>query len=271
MNAKAIDTRGRPDWLPPVAGWLTAVVGVVNVASALTPGLGDRVRLLHRIGASGEVPIAHALALPAGLLLLLLAAYLGRRRRRAQQIAVITLLVAGFLNVVKGLDVEEALVSWALAALLLWGRAAFYVMQDEPARVAALRRVPAVVAGAAGASLLAVFAGSGSTAPAFTIGRGLREAGWLMLLTSGPLRFGEHFEWVPTAVGIISLGTLLAVAWLVFRPLAASRAADQSGLGRALELVRRHGDDTLSFFKLRADKHRLFSADHRAFVGYAME
>ena len=263
--------RRRADWLPRVAAWLTAVVGVVNAASALTPGLGDRVHLLHRIGTAGVVPIAHALALPAGLLLLVLAVYLGRRRRRALQIAVITLLAAGFLNVVKGLDVEEALVNWALAALLLWGRDAFYVTQDEPARVAALRLVPAVIAGGAGASLLAVVAGSGSTTPHFTIARGLRETGWLMLLTSGPLHFGEHFGWVPTAVAIISVGMLLAVAWLIFRPLVKPLRADQSGLGTALELVRRHGDDTLSFFKLRADKHRLFSADHRAFVGYAME
>ncbi|MFL5885733.1 MAG: hypothetical protein ACJ77M_11740, partial [Thermoleophilaceae bacterium] len=112
-------TRGRADWLPRVAAWLTAVVGAVNVSSALTPGLGSRVRLLHKLGTAGVVPVAHALALPAGLLLLVLAVHLGRRRRRAQQIAVATLLVAGVLNVVKGLDVEEALVSWALACLLV--------------------------------------------------------------------------------------------------------------------------------------------------------
>ena len=35
--------------------------------------------------------------------------------------------------------------------------------------------------------------------------------------------------------------------------------------------MRAHGSDTLSFFKLRADKHYFFSADRRAFVGYRIE
>jgi lysyl-tRNA synthetase class 2 len=39
----------------------------------------------------------------------------------------------------------------------------------------------------------------------------------------------------------------------------------------AAELVRAHGSDTLSFFKLRGDKHYFFSEDRRAFVGYRIE
>ena len=39
----------------------------------------------------------------------------------------------------------------------------------------------------------------------------------------------------------------------------------------AAELVRAHGTDTLSFFKLRADKQYFFSADRSAFVGYRIE
>src|SRR3954454_7735404 len=37
-----------------------------------------------------------------------------------------------------------------------------------------------------------------------------------------------------------------------------------------LELVRAHGADTLSFFKLRDDIEHLFSADHRAMLGYGV-
>ena len=36
----------------------------------------------------------------------------------------------------------------------------------------------------------------------------------------------------------------------------------------AMHLVRSHGHDTLAFFKLRPDKHYLFSHDGRAFLGY---
>jgi lysyl-tRNA synthetase class 2 len=39
----------------------------------------------------------------------------------------------------------------------------------------------------------------------------------------------------------------------------------------AVDLVRRHGSDTLAYFKLRRDKHYLFSPDRSAFVGYRIE
>ena len=39
----------------------------------------------------------------------------------------------------------------------------------------------------------------------------------------------------------------------------------------ARDLVRRHGTDTLAYFKLRRDEHYLFSADGRAFLGYRVE
>src|SRR5689334_23230252 len=121
-------------WLPPLAGWLTALAGLLNVASALTPNFAERARVLLHVEDADFVPLAHALALSAGVSLLVLAVYLGRRRRRAMQLAVVVLAVAGVLNLVKGLDVEEAVIGWALAGFLFWGRGAFCVRHDLPLR-----------------------------------------------------------------------------------------------------------------------------------------
>jgi lysylphosphatidylglycerol synthetase-like protein (DUF2156 family) len=71
---------------------------------------------------------------------------------------------------------------------------------------------------------------------------------------------------------IVEAGTLLAIAYVIFRPLAAPRSLPDPGArATAAELVRRHGSDTLSFFKLRGDKQYFFSADRQAFVGYRVE
>jgi lysyl-tRNA synthetase class 2 len=71
---------------------------------------------------------------------------------------------------------------------------------------------------------------------------------------------------------VVEAGTLLAIAYVIFRPLAAPRALPgPDARAAAAELVRRHGRDTLSFFKLRADKQYFFSADRSAFVGYRIE
>ena len=260
----------RANWLPPLAGWLTAIAGLLNVASALTPNLAARARLLLHIEDAEFVPIAHALALSAGVALLVLAVYLGRRRRRALQLAVAILLVAGALNLIKGLDVEEAALNWALAAFLLWGRAAFYV-RHEMRLGESLRAAPFLVALAFAGGLAAVFAASGSITPRFGLATAADEVYRLLLLTSGPLHFHGHFRWVPSAVGILSVATLSTIAWSLFRPLAAPLRRTEAARRAAVDLVRRHGHDTLGFFKLRGDKQYLFTDDGTAFVGYRVE
>src|SRR5204862_1480866 len=94
-----------------------------------TPDLGSRARLL-RSTFPDEIPrLAHAFALPAGVALMVIGFYLARRRRRAWLVAVAALAVAGALNLLKGLDVEEASACWVLAALLAWRGQAFWVRQ----------------------------------------------------------------------------------------------------------------------------------------------
>lgn len=260
----------RANWLPPLAGCLTALVGLLNAASALTPNLAWRARLLLHLEDAEFVPLAHALALSAGVALLVLALYLGRRRRRALRLTVAILLAAGVLNLVKGLDIEEAALNWALAAFLIWGRDAFYVRHEL--RIAeVLRAVPFLAGLAFTAALVAIFAASGSITPSFGFGTAVDEALRLLLLTGGPLHFHGHFHWVPTAVGILSVATLATIAWSLFRPLSAPLRRPESARRAAVELVRSHGDDTLSFFKLRDDKQYLFSPDGRAFAGYRVE
>jgi lysyl-tRNA synthetase class 2 len=62
------------------------------------------------------------------------------------------------------------------------------------------------------------------------------------------------------------------MAYVIFRPLATPRALPgPAGRAAAAEIVRSHGSDTLSFFKLRGDKHYFFSQDRAAFVGYRIE
>jgi lysyl-tRNA synthetase class 2 len=82
----------------------------------------------------------------------------------------------------------------------------------------------------------------------------------------------RHFAWIPLSVHLIEVATLLAIAYVIFRPLASPRALpSQAARHLAGALVRAHGSDTLSFFKLRTDQHYLFSEDGRAFVSYRIE
>jgi lysyl-tRNA synthetase class 2 len=78
--------------------------------------------------------------------------------------------------------------------------------------------------------------------------------------------------WIELAIHLVEVGTLLSIAYVIFRPLAAPRTLpDAAARALAAKVVRSHGTDSLSFFNLRADKHYFFSHDARAFVGYTIE
>ncbi len=260
--------RGHIDWLPPVAGIAVALVGLLSVASTLDPYRRWHAHVMEPVRA---IPVLHAFALPGGVALLLTAASLGRRRRRAWQATVGLLLVLGVLDVLKGFDVLEALVKWGLAGLLWSARDAFRVRHDPVTLRSAVWRVPALVVFAVALTALAVWAAP--TRPARpSVDLVLREASDLLLWQPGPLGIEGGFDWLPLAIGLVSLGVLFASAYLIFRPLAAPRRLpDAEARGIAEQLVRRHGSDTLAFFKLRQDQPYLFSPDRRAFVAYRIE
>jgi lysyl-tRNA synthetase class 2 len=247
-------------------------MGLVNVDSALTPGLHSRMRLLLEL-VPGEVPVAaHALALSAGVALIILGVYLMRRRRRAWALAVAVLVVSGALNLLKGLDVEEALACWALAGLLVWGRGAFTVVHEDRGWRVPLLRSAAVLGGVFVASIATLLAVSHWGTPGLNPARTLSELAAALTLAPGPVHYRDHFEWVPGALVVLWTGGLATVAWQLFRPLAGPRGLPPGELRPlAQELVASHGTDTLSFFKLRTDKHHFFDHTHQAFVGYRIE
>lgn len=122
--------------VPIVAAIATALVAVVNLASAVLPAVPARVRTLLSLAPAAEVRIAHVLAVPVGLALLGVAHQLAQRRRWAAKVALGLLVLAGTLDVLKGLDIEEAALSWALATLLWVTRDAFWVVHGRGARAA---------------------------------------------------------------------------------------------------------------------------------------
>jgi len=252
-------------WLPPTAAALAAVVGGLNLASTLTPELPARVGLLLQWAPAAAVTAAHALALPAGLALLVLAVHLRRGKRRAAEAAIVLLLALAGLELVKGLDVEEALVNVALAGLLLRGRSAFRV-EPRPLRP----REGVVRALGLGAAVLAlgVLLGSPGLEPLGV----MREAVGLLTLTGGPTRFAEHFGWLPLGLGALGAGSFVAAAWSALRPLAPPAHPPAPSVREAARtLVRGHGHGTLSMFALRTDVHHLVAPCGRAFLSYRVE
>jgi lysyl-tRNA synthetase class 2 len=255
--------------LPRLAAFLAVLAGLVNLASAVTPNIAWRNDLLLQVAPLAALRVSHAAAVPASLLLLVTAPYLWRRRQSALRLAVVLLVGLGLLDMLKGLDIEEAAGSFAVAGILWLGRSAFCVRPDPVSLRAALRRVPLL---AASSFLLFVFAVWLAAPESASVAAVVRETFDSLLFQPGPLAFRDELDLLDEAVGAAGLLTLAWCAYLLFRPLAVPRAYPTAEARHvARELVRRHGVDTLAYFKLRRDQHYLFSADRRAFLGYRVE
>ena len=259
----------RAEPLPLIVAVVAAAFAVINLLSALTPNIRWRGHLLLKIEAVEELHVFHALAIPASIALFVSAYYLYQRRLRALQLAVALLLALGVLNLFKGLDFEEAIGDFAAAAILWAGRGAFYVRHQPISLRAGALRAPLVLAAAwvISFALVVVAAPANSSAGALA-----RETWNLLLWQSGPIGFHDEFGRLDLAVGLIGVAALVIAAYLVFRPLAAPRDLPGPEVrAAAREIVRSHGSDTLAYFKLRRDKHYLFSRDRSAFLGYRVE
>jgi lysyl-tRNA synthetase class 2 len=255
-------------WLPRLAAAAAAIVGLVNIGSALTPNIRWRGHVLLEIEPVETMKLFHALALPAGLALLLVAPYLAKRRRRAWQAAVLLMVALGLVDLLKGLDFEETAMTWGAAAVLVVGRQGFRVHHDPITLRSAIWRVPMLGALGVGCAALATWASQGHPSWSSVV----TETADLLQWARGPIYFHHPFGWIPLGVHLIELTTLVAIAYVIFRPLAAPRSLPtQAARQQAAQLVKAHGTDTLSFFKLRADKQYFFGPDRRAFVGYRIE
>jgi lysyl-tRNA synthetase class 2 len=242
------------------------VVAVLNLASALTPNVAWRGHALLALEPLAAMRLSHALAIPAASTLLVTGVYLGRRRRRALYLAIALLVALAVLNILKGLDVEEAIADLVAAGLLWLGRGSFYVEHDSLTTRGTMPKIAALIVGTAAIAATSVWIAAGQHA---TVDAVAWTSADLLLWQHAPLTFHDEFGQLGPALGVLSGAALLACASIAFRPLAGPRGLpDAIARAAAARLVRAHGTDTLAYFKLRRDKHYLFSSDRRSFLGY---
>src|SRR5205814_1561113 len=91
-RAMRIPIQGFTPRIPAFAAIGAAIVGLVNIGSALTPNIRWRGHLLLEVEPVEAIRLFHALAFPTGIALLVVAPYLAKRRRRAWQAAIVLML-----------------------------------------------------------------------------------------------------------------------------------------------------------------------------------
>ena len=256
-----------PRWL----ARLVALLGLVTVVSALVPAWRGRLELVTEVVPAVAPAAATAGAAAVGLLLIGLARGLRRGKRRAWSVTTALAATAVVLHLAKGLDVEEAVLSAAVLALLVLGRAQF-VAASGP-RSGRTTVAVAVAAAASGVVLgyVLLTAVDGGQDPATTSGQRLAQAGLGLIGIAGPVRFTSPAAASASAVTLLVLGAVgfLTVLAMALRPPGGPHPLDPEEERRLRALLDRHGEvDSLSYFALRRDRSVLFSPSGKAAVSF---
>src|SRR5665213_3508980 len=132
--------------------WAAALVGVIGIASALTPEMRDRFQIVGGVLPPGGIAAARVGALAFGIALVWLSRSLARRRHRAWQLAVLVVIASAVAHMAKGLDFEESTASLVLLVALVRYRRRFDV-PGEPGAARPLLGVACTLAAAVAVGL----------------------------------------------------------------------------------------------------------------------
>lgn len=244
-----------------LAAVLTAGMGLINLLSALTPALAERMHLLVRFSPLAVRQGGHLTAVLSGFALLILAQGLWRGKRMAWLLTLAALLLSIVSHLIKGLDYEEALLA-ALLAVFLWSqRSHFQALSDPPS----IRRGVATVGAALLFTLVYGTLGFYLLDRHYSVNFGLAAAlrQTVVMFTAfydpglQPLTgFGRYFAASIYIVGAVTLGYGL---FMLLRPVLLRAPATAAERERARQIVEGYGRSSLARMALFPDKSYYFS------------
>jgi phosphatidylglycerol lysyltransferase len=244
-----------------LAAALTALMGVLDVLSGVTPSEPLRVRQISSWSPLSLRHGGHLAAALAGFALLLLAINLARRKRAAWVLTEAVLLVSVASHLVKGLDFEEAVVAAALAVFLFFQRHHYHALSDPPS----VRQGLWVMVSALAFTLFYGVAGFYLLDHHFSVNFGLWAAVRQTVVMFTQLydpglepvtRFGR---WFADSIYGVSVATGGWALFMIVRPVLLRRPASAAERERATSIVEAHGGSSLARLSLLEDKSFFFS------------
>lgn len=252
------------------AAFLTGLVGVVNLVSAVTPNLHERSHWLKQflpfdIRASG-----HVFAALTGFILLTLATNLLRRKRIAWLLTISLLIISIVSHLIKGLDYEESLLSAVLLMQLLLMRYIFTAKSDPPSITQGVQVLIAALVFTLAYGTIGFYLLDGKFSENFNWVEAVAQT-FAMFFTEDNAglrpksRFGDYFA---NSIYIIAASTIAYALFMLLRPVFQPHSATFKERQKARDIVEKYGRSSLAAFTLLSDKSYFFSPSGRSVIGY---
>ena len=255
-----------------IVSLLTAGMGIINILSAVTPSLTDRLHVLEAYSPFGVSTGGHLTIALSGFALLLLANGLWRRKQTAWLMTVAVLAISIPAHLIKGLDYEEAILAGALLLWLVQLRPHFHARSDPPS----IRQGVAAVLAAFAFTLVYGIAGFYLLDRHFNVNFGFWDAArqTIVMFTQfydpglQPITsFGRYFA---DSIYVVGAMTAAYGMLMLIRPVLARRRATHAERAQARTIVEAHGHTSMARLTLLPDKLYHFSPG-QSVIAYMVE
>ncbi len=264
-------------WSIRAVALLTAVMGIIDVLSGLTPTLHSHLIILEQYSPFGVSIGGHLTSVLAGFALIILASGLWRKKRLAWALAVTILIISVPVHLFKGLDYGEALLAALLAGWLIYLRSHYHARTDPPSvrqgLVALLVALVFTLAyGVIGFYLLDRHFIVNGQRVTFSLLGALRQTGVMFTQFYNPglmptTRFASYFVSSIYVVGAVTIGYALI---MLIRPVLVRKGPSPEERQKAKEIVEAYGCTSLARMVLFDDKLYYISPGGSV-IGYVVE
>ncbi|WP_341526013.1 phosphatidylglycerol lysyltransferase domain-containing protein [Nostoc sp. UHCC 0302] len=252
------------------AAFLTGLVGVVNLLSAVTPNLYGRNHVLKELLPFEIRASGHIFAALTGFVLLTLATNLLRRKRVAWLLTISLLVVSIVSHLLKGLDYEESVLSGILLMQLIQMRHLFTAQSDRPSIARGVRVLIGALLFTLAYGTIGFYLLDGKFSDNFdwheailqTLAMFFTEDNWGLQPKS---RFGEFFA---NSIYVIAASTMTFAVVMLLQPVFLRSPVTATERQKAKEIVEHYGCSSLAAFTLLNDKSYYFSPSGSSVIAY---
>ena len=246
-------------------------LGIVNIVSAITPAINDRIVLLKDFIPVEIIDASNFLVFVAGLLLLVTAAFMLKGLRNAWWFALVFSFISLVGHLTKAIDYEEAIIAFLVITILVATRKEYHLKSNPKLRDVGVQTSMLLTAAVFAYGIIGFyFLDKKQFNIDFSLMQSIRFTFQnFFLLNSSALTpstlFGKYFLYS------INFSGFAAIAFLVYtliRSHTPKTKTDENEISLATELLNSFGRSALDYFKLYQDKLFFFSESKKAFLAY---
>jgi phosphatidylglycerol lysyltransferase len=264
-QVKSFDMEQHPlaeEWGVRIIALLTALVGILNVLSAVTPAQADRLAVLNMLFPLTVQRGGNLTAALSGFALLILADGLGRRKRAAWLLALVVLMISIISHLFEGLNYEVSLLAGGLALWLLSMKDHFQARSDPPSVHQGLSALCAAVLFTLAYGVTGFYLLDRHFSVNFSFWDAIRQTIVMFTQFYDPglqpvTSFGRYFA---TSIYVVGAATLFFALLMLIRPVIIRQPATKEERERARHIVEAYGCSSLARFTLFEDKSYFFSS-----------